>query len=76
MTLQLLNEGVCLVLDSQGRLLGNLKLIAGRWKFKAIGHGPNGEVIPGGGPLTDHHNTVFERLDAAEVSARLGRLPL
>lgn len=76
LTLQPLNEGVCLVLDAQGQHVGNLKLIAGRWKFKAIGHGPNGEVIPGGGPLTEQHNTVFERLDAAEVSAGLGLSPL
>lgn len=26
------------------------------WKFKAIGYDAAGNVIPGGGPLTDRHN--------------------
>jgi hypothetical protein len=71
LTLVPLNTGVCQVLDANGQWVGNLKLIAGRWKFKAIGHGPQGEVVPGGGPFTHRHNAVFERLDAEEVSACL-----
>lgn len=63
--------GVCAVLDTQGRLVGNLKLIGGRWKFKAIGHDDQGQVIPGGGPLTDRHNMGFDRLDATEITTRL-----
>jgi hypothetical protein len=63
--------GACPVLDAQGRQVGNLKLIGGRWKFKAIGHDAQGQLIPGGGPLTDRHNSLFDRLDAAEISARL-----
>ena len=63
--------GVCRVLDDQGRQVGNLKLIGGRWKFKAIGYDAQGQVIPGGGPLTDRHNMTFDPLDAAEISARL-----
>ena len=63
--------GACAVLDAQGRQVGNLKLIGGRWKFKAIGHDAQGQLIPGGGPLTDRHNSLFDRLDAAEISARL-----
>ena len=51
--------------------MGNLKLIGGRWKFKAVGYGPDGDVVPGGGPLTERHNTVFDRLDATDVSAGL-----
>jgi len=51
--------------------VGNLKLINGLWKFKAIGYDPQGDVIPGGGPLTDRHNTTFATLDEAEISARL-----
>ena len=53
------------------REVGNLKRIGVVWKFKAVGHTASGELEPGGGPLTHRHNTVFERLDAAEVSARL-----
>lgn len=64
-------NGACPVLDAQGRQVGNLKLIGGRWKFKAIGHDAQGQIIPGGGPLTERHNSLFEQLDAAEISARL-----
>ena len=63
--------GSCPVLDAEGRQVGNLKLIGGRWKFKAIGHDERGQLVPGGGPLTDRHNMAFDRLDAAEISARL-----
>ncbi len=66
-----LNAGTCQLLDKHGQHVGNLKLINGWWKFKAIGYGPQGEVIPGGGPLTDLHNTTFARLDAAEIGAGL-----
>ena len=71
LSLHPLHGGVCQVLMPNGELVGNLKLIGGCWKFKAVGHGPQGEVVPGGGPFTHKHNMVFERLDALEVSARL-----
>ena len=51
--------------------MGNLKMIGAVWKFKAIGYGPAGELIPGGGPLTGRHNTRFDSLDAAVISATL-----
>ena len=70
-SLRPVNEGVFQVLDAQGQHVGNLKLIRGRWKFKAVGYGPDGEVVPGSGPLTERHNTVFDRLDPADVSAGL-----
>ena len=63
--------GVCAVLDTQGLQVGNLKLIGGRWKFKAMGHDDQGQVIPGGGPLTERHNMSFDRLDCAEITNRL-----
>ena len=66
-----INEGVWQVLDASGLHVGNLKLIGGLWKFKAIGHGEHGELIPGGGPLTARHNVTFSRIDAAEISAVL-----
>lgn len=71
LTLGPVQGGVCPVRDAQGRLVGNLKLIGGRWKFKAIGHDEHGRLVPGGGPLTDRHNMGFERLDGAEISTRL-----
>jgi hypothetical protein len=55
-----------------GSHVGNLKRIGGVWKFKAIGYDAAGQLIPGGGPLTDRHNTGFAAPDAAAVSAELG----
>jgi hypothetical protein len=71
LTLKPLQVDVCQVLDGQGLHLGNLKLIGAVWKFKAIGYGPAGELIPGGGPLTARHNTRLDSLDADRVSAGL-----
>jgi hypothetical protein len=66
-----LQADVCQVLDAKGLHMGNLKMIGAVWKFKAIGYGPAGELIPGGGPLTGRHNTRFDSLDAAVISATL-----
>ncbi|MBG6071344.1 MULTISPECIES: hypothetical protein [unclassified Polaromonas] len=71
LTLHPLNDQVVRVLSSQGECVGNLKLIGAVWKFKAIGYDASGAVIPGGGPLTDRHNTRFAALDEAVVSAAL-----
>jgi hypothetical protein len=71
LTLSPINAVAWQVLDASGLHVGNLKLIGGRWKFKAIGYGGQGELIPGGGPLTDRHNMSFARSDAAEISAAL-----
>jgi hypothetical protein len=73
--LQPLNDQVCRVLTDEGAHVGNLKWINAAWKFKAIGYDAAGDVIPGGGPLTGHHNAVFATLDEAEVNARLGSHP-
>lgn len=66
-----IDAGTCRVLDAEGRHVGNLKWIQGQWKFKAIGYDAQGGVIPGGGPLTDRHNTVFADLDEAALQAGL-----
>ncbi len=66
-----LHPVVCRVLTSAGLHVGNLKLIGGVWKFKAIGYDASGQIIPGGGPLTDRHNTPFAALDEAQVNAVL-----
>ena len=71
LTLHRLNDQVFRVLSSQGEHVGNLKLIGGAWKFKAVGQDASGHVIPGGGPFTDRHNTVFAVADDALVSAGL-----
>jgi hypothetical protein len=71
LSLRRVNDGVFAVLDAAGQHVGNLKRIGAVWKFKAVGSTARGETVPGGGPLTERHNTVFDRPDAAEVSAGL-----
>ncbi|MGH8614874.1 MAG: hypothetical protein ACREYF_23315 [Gammaproteobacteria bacterium] len=71
LTLGRINDRIYRVLTEQGEHLGNLKFINGVWKFKAIGYDKDGNVIPGGGPLTDQHNTTFDGLDEALINAKL-----
>ena len=66
------SPGICRVLTHASLHVGNLKMIGGVWKFKAIGYDASGQVIPGGGPLTDKHNTLFAALDGAEVNRIFG----
>ena len=51
--------------------VGNLELIAGQWKFKAVGYRLAGELVPGGGPLTGRHNTVFDAPDETQLASTL-----
>lgn len=62
---------VCSVRSANGEHVGNLKLIGGVWKFKAIGYDASGNVMPGGGPLTERHNTTFAVLDEALINVGL-----
>jgi len=71
LTLEKLNEQAWSVHLDNGALVGQLKLIGGVWKFKAIGYTTGGDVVPGGGPLTDRHNMTFAVLDEAAVNAGL-----
>ena len=71
LTLSRFNDRVYCVLADQDEHVGNLKFINGVWKFKAIGYEKDGAVIPGGGPLTDRHNTTFGALDEALLNAKL-----
>ena len=73
LTVTKINDSACRVLDARGQHVGNLKLIAGQWKFKAIGYDSAGAVIPGGGPVTDRHNALFSTPDATVISAVLAR---
>ena len=70
----LVNANVHSVHLPDGSHVGNLKRIGSTWKFKAIGCDAAGNVLPGGGPLTEQHNTVCTAPDAAELSAKLGLL--
>ncbi len=66
-----LNAGMHHVMAPNGEHVGNLKWIGGVWKFKAIGYDSNGDVVPGGGPLTDSHNVTFATLDLDLINATL-----
>ena len=72
LTLSPVNDGVWRVNHSEHGHVGNLKRIGSVWKFKAIGYGASGELIPGGGPLTDRHNTTLTEPDEALLNAALG----
>ena len=65
------NDQLVRVLDCQGECVGNLKLIGVVWKFKALGRDTDGQIVPGGGPLTGRHNMVFAGLDEAVIIAAL-----
>ena len=71
LTLDKINDGVYRVIASAGGHVGNLKLIGGQWKFKAVGYGLTGELVPGGGHLTGRHNTVFDAPDEKMIAAIL-----
>jgi hypothetical protein len=71
LTLTRFNAVVYRVETAQGEHVGNLKLINGCWKFKAVGYDPKGDILPGGGPLTHQHNMSFDVLDEATISERL-----
>ena len=58
---------ICRVVNKSDLHVGNLKLIGGVWKFKAIGYDASGQIIPGGGPLTNRHNTIFKTLDEERI---------
>lgn len=70
MHIQKITEGVHALHDPSGLHVGNFKWVNGQWKFKAVGYGPAGQVMPGHGPLTDRHNTCFAQLDEATIRAQ------
>jgi hypothetical protein len=73
LTLRPVNSNVHSVHLSDGAHVGNLKRIGAIWKFKAVGYDTGGDVLPGGGPFTDHHNLQFNEPDAQQVSTALGQ---
>ena len=66
------NDNVYAVLTADGAHVGNLKRIGAVWKFKAVGYDDTGGVVPGGGPLTDRHNTQLSAPEVGELNAKLG----
>jgi len=72
LSLRPVNAAVYNVHGPDGVHVGNLKRIGAVWKFKAIGYDAAGRLVPGGGPLTARHNTVFAAPDADTVATGLG----
>lgn len=72
LSLRPVNAAVYSVHGPDGVHVGNLKRIGAVWKFKAIGYDAAGQLVPGGGPLTARHNTVFAAPDAGAVATGLG----
>lgn len=71
LSIQPVNSDVFAVRGANGLHVGYLKRIGTVWKFKAVGYTASGQPEPGGGPLTDGHNTTLEQPDAAVLSERL-----
>jgi hypothetical protein len=67
--LTLVDPGIYALRSPAGLHVGNFKWIQGQWKFKAIGYGPAGQVMPGHGPLTDFHNHTCAQLDEDRIRA-------
>lgn len=72
LSLRVVNANVYSMHLPDGSHVGNLKRIGDIWKLKAVGYEPDGSLLPGGGPLTDRHNTVFETPDLVTVNTKLG----
>ena len=72
LSLTRVNANVHSVHRPDGLHVGNLKRVGAVWKFKAIGYESTGAVLPGGGPLTERHNSAFAEPDVLAVSAVLG----
>jgi hypothetical protein len=72
LTLRDINAAVHSVHLVDGTHVGNLKRVGALWKFKAVGYDDAGAVEPGGGPLTDLHNTEFNAPDIDAINTRLG----
>lgn len=70
--LRQVNANVHSVYRPDGSHGGDLKRIGPVWKFRAVGYDAAGNLIPGGGPLTERRNTPFSAPDAVAVSAKLG----
>jgi hypothetical protein len=67
--LGIVGQDITALHNPAGLHVGNFKWIQGQWKFKSVGYGPSGQVMPCGGPLTDRHNTTFDQLDEAQIRA-------
>jgi len=66
-----INDGAQYITTANGVVMGQIKRINGTWKFKALWRDEVGDWVPGGGPLTDRHNTTLDSTKAQYWQARL-----
>jgi hypothetical protein len=76
LTLARINQRLHRVLTPRGAHVGNLQYSSGQWKFKAIGYDSEGAILPGWGPLTDRHNTLFAAPEEALLNTTFGAFAL
>ncbi len=76
LTLARTNQHVHRVLTARGAHVGNLQYSSGQWKFKAVGYDSEGAILPGWGPLTERHNTVFAAPEEALLNATFAAFAL
>ena len=74
LALERVNDQVVAVHTAQGEHVGNLKRVGALWKFKAVGYGEGGDVMPGHGPLTHQHNQAFAEFDELHICTQLAAL--
>ena len=76
LTLIRINQRLHRVLTARGAHVGNLQYSSGQWKFKAVGYDSDGAILPGWGPLTDRHNTVFAAPEEALLNTTFAAFAL
>jgi hypothetical protein len=59
------------VFDGEGRHIGQVKNLRGRWTFQSVGYGAEGGPVPGGGPCAHRHGAALAGPDRAGVVALL-----
>lgn len=65
-----LRQDLHAVFDGEGRHMGQVKNLRGRWTFQAVGYGDDGKPLYGGGPCLCCHGTRLEA-PQARLLARL-----
>lgn len=76
LTLVRINQRLHRVLTLRGAHVGNLQHSSGQWKFKAVGYDSEGAILPGWGPLTDRHNTLFAAPEEALLNTTFSAFAL
>ncbi len=70
-----LRQDLHAVFDREGRHLGQVKNLRGRWTFQSVGYGAAGEPATGAGPLAAYHGARLPAPDQAMLVALLTARP-